>query len=182
MIYFVRAGAHGPVKIGKAKDVAARIAILATGHYEPLSILATLDAPDAIEAKLHRLLKAHRVNREWFAWCPEVERVVALVKAGRLPEFPVKPRRRSMAKERAKRAAAFVMPDVPPQTMTWLVADMRRRLLALPLSGRHIARASGVDPKTIRNLFAGDDPSVATYDALIMALPALEAESRSNAA
>lgn len=90
MIYFVQAGARGPVKIGKADDVATRIANLATAHYEHLSLLATLDVPDGIERSLHRLLRRHCIRGEWFASCPEVIAVVDLAVEGKLPEFPRK--------------------------------------------------------------------------------------------
>lgn len=65
------------------------------------------------------------------------------------------------------------------------VADLRRRLKALPFSARRIALEASCDPKTVGNIINGKDPRPTTHDALLAALPALErlaASSKGEAA
>lgn len=66
--------------------------------------------------------------------------------------------------------------------MQELVASLRRQLRALRLPSRTIGEIAGVDPKTVRNLLGGADPRPATYDALVAALPALEARAAQRSA
>lgn len=94
MIYFIQAGAaDGPVKIGTTRNLAQRIASIASAHFEPISVLATIEGGAIIEGKFHQLLETYRIRGEWFRWCPEVRAVVNLAKAGKFPEFPAAPKK-----------------------------------------------------------------------------------------
>lgn len=63
--YVVRSGANGPVKIGRSKDPANRIATLQTGCAEKLILLHLL--PWDAEKELHRMLAGWRMQGEWFS-------------------------------------------------------------------------------------------------------------------
>lgn len=72
MIYMIRIGSVGPVKIGVAKNPLWRVKELQTAHPERLVLLDQFDAPDKEERFLHERLKAHRLVGEWFKPEPEV--------------------------------------------------------------------------------------------------------------
>lgn len=77
-VYFVRAG-EGPIKIGIAADVDARVRTLQTAHAEQLIILAVTEGGQAREFEYHGRFAEHRLNGEWFAphsdILAEVERI-----------------------------------------------------------------------------------------------------------
>ncbi len=79
-IYIVRAGESGPVKVGRAKDVTARMIEIQVCNPEPVALIATFAAPESVEQRLHAALKEHHVRGEWFKWCAEIELIAALVK------------------------------------------------------------------------------------------------------
>ena len=86
-IYVIQAGgAEGPVKFGRAENVNARLAALSTASPYPLNLVAELDAPDEAERQFHWLLRDHRLNGEWFIWCPEVAAAVDMAKSGEWPK------------------------------------------------------------------------------------------------
>ena len=72
MIYMVQAGENGPVKIGTAIDVPARIRELQCGNPEPLRLLRTLDGGRDAEAWFHRHFRSSRYRAEWFSFCEEM--------------------------------------------------------------------------------------------------------------
>lgn len=76
-VYFIQAGAGGPIKIGLAADVAKRLAALQVGNPHKLSILGVIrcDAAD-IEASLHRMYRAERLSGEWFNPTPDLLDVI----------------------------------------------------------------------------------------------------------
>lgn len=61
----------GPIKIGHAVNVKARLSSLQTGNWEPLSILHSVTVPwtvaPAIEGLVHGQFEERRVRGEWFA-------------------------------------------------------------------------------------------------------------------
>ena len=65
----------GPLKIGSARNVARRLAMLQTGNPEKLTILSTyaVAADQAVlaEKAIHRALYRHRLIGEWFRLSPE---------------------------------------------------------------------------------------------------------------
>lgn len=75
MIYFISDG--DAIKIGRARDVQARMKALAIGCSRPLSLLASVEGGPAHEAKAHTDLAAYRLNGEWFMDCAEVRNAIA---------------------------------------------------------------------------------------------------------
>lgn len=75
MIYFMRAGPDGPVKIGWTKDEATlkrRKVTLQTGQPFRLEVLRTLDTPRWTEAWLHGFFNGLRTAGEWFHYDPQM--------------------------------------------------------------------------------------------------------------
>ncbi len=66
LVYFVQVGASGPVKIGIARDPAARLANLQTAHHETLEMRAITVGGAEQEVAYHRLFAEHRLRGEWF--------------------------------------------------------------------------------------------------------------------
>lgn len=67
-VYFIQAADGGPVKIGWAKDPAARLLTLQCGNPQELVIRSTRFFDDAImaEQNFHKLFWQLRVRGEWF--------------------------------------------------------------------------------------------------------------------
>ena len=75
MIYFLRAGADGHVKIGWTRDEAmlhSRIRSIQGAQPFPLVVLRRLDAPRWVETWLHGYFAGVRAAGEWFAYQPEM--------------------------------------------------------------------------------------------------------------
>lgn len=104
-VYFVRVGARGPIKIGKATNPRARLSELQVGHYKTLCLLAYSDQLD--EAKMHRRFKHLRLRGEWFRAAPELR---AFVKTMPHVGLTVAPRGRPVD-EREKKLVRF-SPDL----------------------------------------------------------------------
>lgn len=81
VVYFIQAGATGPIKIGIACDIHRRHFELQNQHYEELRLLATTTGGLRLERELHRRFAEHRIRGEWFAPHPrilaEIERLSA---------------------------------------------------------------------------------------------------------
>ena len=72
-VYFVQAGAAGPIKIGVSADITARLKELQTASPYPLRLLATLDgATQKTETQLHQHFASARRHGEWFEPVPEL--------------------------------------------------------------------------------------------------------------
>ena len=71
-VYFIQQGTRGPIKIGVAVDIAARIKTLQTGCAEPLRVLATVPGSQQAEHALHRQFADLRMEGEWFSPAPEL--------------------------------------------------------------------------------------------------------------
>lgn len=70
--YIIRVGDSGPVKIGYAEDVQARIKTLQTAHALPISVLRVVDGDSGIEAALHEQFEDRHVRGEWFDYDEEM--------------------------------------------------------------------------------------------------------------
>jgi len=67
-VYFVQGVNGGPVKIGKAHNVKARIASLQTGNCEELNLVILLmNVAPEIEKCLHEKYDKYRIRGEWFS-------------------------------------------------------------------------------------------------------------------
>lgn len=74
-VYVIRAG--GPIKVGVARDVAARLATLQTGNPYVFELLAVLPGAHDLEWQLHDRIKDHQMQGEWFDPPPEFLEFVA---------------------------------------------------------------------------------------------------------
>jgi hypothetical protein len=71
-IYFIRAGTDGPVKIGKADNVAARLVEMQCDNHVDLILLRQVEGGRLTEAWFHRAFAADRLRGEWFAFQPSM--------------------------------------------------------------------------------------------------------------
>ena len=72
MIYFIRAGLSGPVKIGKADNIDDRLAALQTAHYEVLSVIRAIDGSYPQESWLRRRFADFWIRGEWHHFSPDM--------------------------------------------------------------------------------------------------------------
>lgn len=106
MLYFIQ-DESGPIKIGVAKDVPARLAIMQVNNPRELTLLGSFDVSPGAERELHLRLARHRVRGEWFEGhadvyaafdalvdsagvtaCPECERIERFLERGLDPGRP----------------------------------------------------------------------------------------------
>lgn len=81
MIYFARAGDTDLVKIGYARDIAARLAVLQAGNHLSLILEREMRGGRETEAWLHRHYADRCVSREWFRWCETMRHVRPLIES-----------------------------------------------------------------------------------------------------
>ena len=72
MIYIARSGTTDFVKIGYAKVVVDRLAMLQTGNPHPLVLLRELPGNRTTEALFHAHFRPQRYRIEWFTFVPEM--------------------------------------------------------------------------------------------------------------
>jgi hypothetical protein len=72
MIYFMRAGVDGPVKIGWSTNIPSRMSSLQTGQPFKMNLLRILDAPRWAERWLHYTFEDIRLEGEWFNFSEEM--------------------------------------------------------------------------------------------------------------
>jgi hypothetical protein len=65
-LYFIQAGADGPIKIGRAVNPVSRMCELQSGNHVELRILVALPGGYAAERAAHRSFKSFRIRGEWF--------------------------------------------------------------------------------------------------------------------
>ena len=92
VIYFIQSGGDGPIKIGRASNLAKRVAELQCGNPSPLVILASIHGGYDVETRFHRHLSAHRLRGEWFEPSPLVFAAIELARNGILPATDTLPR------------------------------------------------------------------------------------------
>lgn len=88
-VYFVKSLIeHGPVKIGYSRTPDIRIQDLRVASSYPLQLAAVWRSKDAraLESKLHRKFRAHKMNGEWFKPSPDLIKLVELLSAGKYLE------------------------------------------------------------------------------------------------
>lgn len=74
-VYLIQSTHGGPIKIGYAKDVAQRMAVIQLHCPFPLYILRIIENGGVdVERWLHRKLARHRLHGEWFADHPSVHK------------------------------------------------------------------------------------------------------------
>lgn len=74
VVYFCRSEVGGPVKIGFATDVVARLSGLQTSHHSELILVNAIAGSHADEKALHERFKAYRLKGEWFRYAGTFKR------------------------------------------------------------------------------------------------------------
>ena len=70
--YIIRAGADGPVKIGKAADPYKRLIGIQVSHPEKLTLLRVIDTDFDAERVFHDRFAAQHIRGEWFSYVEEM--------------------------------------------------------------------------------------------------------------
>ena len=122
-IYFVQSHSGGPVKIGFASNVRARLGELQVGSPVRLRVLGKCSGTIEDERKLHQELKGHKVHGEWF-W-PDGEVQAAIGRClGRVP--------RHLARNKyAKISEIPLSRIVQAKACLWCKDDMRPTVAGL---------------------------------------------------
>ena len=71
-VYMIRAGEHGPVKIGWSANLTTRLASLQAANAEELRIIRKLDMGHGVEQWFHRHFADCCIRGEWFRFAPEM--------------------------------------------------------------------------------------------------------------
>ena len=72
MVYFIQAGANGPIKIGASTVPQIHLDRLQQGNHEALKIVAEIPGERNLEKKVRRDLQAFERGRKWFEATDEV--------------------------------------------------------------------------------------------------------------
>jgi hypothetical protein len=75
VVYFVRAGDNGPIKIGQAANLKNRLADLQQAHWEKLVVLAS--SGSLREREVHAKFRHLRIRGEWFQPADELVSFIA---------------------------------------------------------------------------------------------------------
>jgi hypothetical protein len=133
---YVIAATDGPVKVGIAKDVASRRAMLQTGNATTLHVAhkAPVARTDAlfVERYAHDLLSGGHIRGEWFN--VDIEEAVAAVEAG----------------IEALRIGDFSKPAPSPEGTAW-----QHRLRRAGLTQVQLARLAGVNENAVSSGLRG---------------------------
>lgn len=78
VVYFVRCGVGGPIKIGRTTALMARARSIQANAPGSIHIVAAIMGSADLEAALHRRFDSHRLNGEWFAAAPVLEFLAGL--------------------------------------------------------------------------------------------------------
>lgn len=81
-LYIVQVGDHGPIKIGRSKNVKSRIRTLQTGQHERVRLLAVGVGLGHFESDFHYALSAVRIQNEWFEWTRQGRAAVMMLRKG----------------------------------------------------------------------------------------------------
>lgn len=95
-VYVIRAGEHGPVKIGYAEDVHLRLVKMQADNHERLTILRLFVGGEVEEKQLHDRFADSRLHGEWFAYTRLMEGDLCLEET---TDSPKPPSRRAVARK-----------------------------------------------------------------------------------
>jgi hypothetical protein len=88
-VYMIRAGEHGPVKIGWTENVEFRLKALQTANHQYLRVIRLFEGGPAEERMLHRQFADQRLEREWFTFTQAMLGDVGLNETKPLPRPPI---------------------------------------------------------------------------------------------
>ena len=66
LVYFIRCGKNGPIKIGFTRNIDRRLAQISVYAPEPPECIGFFNGKEEDEAQLHKNFSALRMNGEWF--------------------------------------------------------------------------------------------------------------------
>jgi len=72
LVYFVRSGANGPIKIGVTLNLKRRLEMLQAGNHRALRCLLTIDGDGTAERAMHSRFEAQHIRGEWFRYDGEL--------------------------------------------------------------------------------------------------------------
>lgn len=75
-VYFIEAVGADAVKIGVSTSVRERLGDLQGANCSPLRLLLLVAGDRTVEQRLHALMRAHRIQGEWFANGPPMREVL----------------------------------------------------------------------------------------------------------
>jgi len=82
MCYFIKSEDDTLLKIGKSRDIGARLASLQTGSPQKLVLIGMFPNNGNLEKKLHKRLRQYRTHGEWFKIEGEIEELLCIVRSG----------------------------------------------------------------------------------------------------
>lgn len=150
VVYFIQAGADGPIKIGvTGGDVAKRRNSLQVGHPIRLRVLKTIRGDVSTEARFHATFATSRLEGEWFLPSPALLEAIASATAEETQPSPT--RHDTPATIRRGRAAEQKLAEGRR------LVEMRQRGKTI----RELREVSGRDVRWIKALLreAGLSPS-----------------------
>lgn len=118
-VYLIRAGEHGPVKIGYAEDVSNRIVKMQSDNHERLTVLRIFVGSETEERRLHTQFADLHLHGEWFAYSRRM-----LCDVG-LEEIEVVPKQRDREVKAQQATAAIMQGAVDPKFSQRLRAARR---------------------------------------------------------
>lgn len=80
LVYIVRAGANGPVKIGFTLGLKRRLELLQLGNHQKLKCLLVIDGDVSVERELHERFQSSHIRGEWFRYTAELRAFVRAAK------------------------------------------------------------------------------------------------------
>jgi hypothetical protein len=87
-VYLVRAGEHGPVKIGFSTNVRRRVSKMQTDNPGKMVVLRIFEGGKAEERQLHQLFADHHIDGEWHSFSEAMLGDVGLVEMYRRGVLP----------------------------------------------------------------------------------------------
>lgn len=67
-VYMIRAGEHGPVKIGHSDNIPLRMVKMQADNHERLRLVRSLVGGEEVECELHGKFAHHHLHGEWFSF------------------------------------------------------------------------------------------------------------------
>ena len=142
-VYMIRAGEHGPVKIGHSFDPAFRLGQLQISHWETLRIIRLFEGAEAEEVALHEKFADLYIRGEWHHFSRAMLEDVGLVEI--IP---------------TQIASGDVEPPVPvfiDEDASAMGAKISAHRKRAGLTQSELAQAIGVARSTLASIEAGHD-------------------------
>lgn len=144
-VYLIRAGEHGPVKIGYSDEPEVRLGQLQISHWETLRIIRQFEGGPAEETALHDRFQELHIRGEWHHFSRAMLGDVGLVEITGEPDAPV---------------AAVAFKPIEHETITdpqFLGARIREMRKAKGLTQIELAQAIGVARSSLACIETGKD-------------------------